>query len=180
MSVLNYPDWLVLDIDPNEQGRGALHGFEQARQAALTIHQHLEKMSLYHVAKLSGKRGVHIYLPIKRLYKFDQVRKAAQRFSQQLAEKYGRFTTEWHVDQRQGRVFLDWQQNSRAKSQAAPYSTRATIPPQVSWPVSWEELATTTPEQHTLENVLHNTEPIADPWDDILKHAQELPEEWLR
>jgi bifunctional non-homologous end joining protein LigD len=41
---------------------------------------------------------------------------------------------------RNGKVFVDWSQNSPAKTTVAPYSLRARPEPTVSAPVSWEEV----------------------------------------
>jgi bifunctional non-homologous end joining protein LigD len=181
MSVLNYPDWLVIDIDPSQtidSGEApSLEGFDHARQAADLIHNYLDQIKLQHAVKLSGQGGLHIFVPIKRVYTYDQVRQAARIVCELLAKEHNLFTTEWHVDKRQGRVFLDWQQNARGKSQIAPYSLRATPQATISWPIHWKSLPSIQPDQQTLISALI---PSTDPWNDISAQAQELPESWLR
>ncbi len=41
---------------------------------------------------------------------------------------------------REGRVFIDWSQNSPGKSTVAPYSLRASREPVVSMPLAWDEV----------------------------------------
>jgi bifunctional non-homologous end joining protein LigD len=185
MSVLNYPDWLLFDIDPSQAADDQTDtpeaGFDRARQAALLVHQLLTDLGLQHLVKLSGKRGVHIFIPLQRLYPFDQVRQVAKKLSERLVDKHDDiFTTEWHIDKRQGRVFLDWQQNARGKSVVAPYSLRATDKATVSAPVSWPELTEVQPQKFTLESVSRQLVKLpAAFWPDLADQAQELPAELI-
>jgi bifunctional non-homologous end joining protein LigD len=41
---------------------------------------------------------------------------------------------------RHGRVFIDWSQNSGAKTTVTPYSLRALDQPSVSTPLTWSEV----------------------------------------
>lgn len=176
MSVLNYPDWLVMDIDPGEGS-----DFDKTRAATLLIHQHLLGQSLNHLVKLSGKRGIHILLPLQRKYTFDQVRLAARRLSEQLADRFDDdFTTEWNVEQRHGKIFLDYQQNARGKSQVAAYSLRTTDQATISAPISWEALDLTSPTDLTLSQAFQ-TSPKGDGFiAELYAQAQELPENLLQ
>jgi bifunctional non-homologous end joining protein LigD len=172
MSVLNYPDWLVIDVDANQEDTQLS---DQVQQGALLIHDYLQQRSIAHAAKVSGQGGLHIVVPIQRLYPYEQVRQAARRLCQQVADQHDElFTTEWHMDKRQGRIFLDWQQNARGKSLVAPYSLRATPEATVSWPISWDILASQEPFHPTL---LTTPKVEDDAWDN--QTPQELPAEWL-
>jgi bifunctional non-homologous end joining protein LigD len=177
MSVLNYPDWLVIDIDPSSISQSDIGQlFDQAKRAATQIYQHLNRYQLNSQLKLSGQGGLHIFIPLKRLYTFDQVRQTARTLCQQLAEEHNLFTTEWNVERRAGRIFLDWQQNARSKSLAAPYSLRATSMATVSMPIDWSELDNVQPDQFTLQSIPANP---TDAWADIQSQGQELPAELL-
>ena len=177
MSVLNYPDWLAFDIDPNEEGGAEDQIFERTLQASGLIHQYLDNLGLSHFVKLSGRRGIHIFVPLERLYTYDQVRMAAKKMSDQLAEAHDDvFTTEWHIEKRQGKVFLDWHQNARGKSMAAPFSARGTAQANVSMPLTWEGLADSNPSDFTVLKALHRPAIFEEnPWKKLLDAAQKLP-----
>ncbi|MBV8342959.1 MAG: non-homologous end-joining DNA ligase, partial [Gammaproteobacteria bacterium] len=72
-SILNYPDYLVFDIDPyiysGKEARGAepelnKRGFAVGRRVAFWLRQLLKEMSLRAVVKTSGKTGLHVFVPI--------------------------------------------------------------------------------------------------------------------
>src|SRR5690606_28117908 len=112
---------------------------------------------------------------------YDQVRQAARRISEIMAEQYADiFTNEWHVERRQGKVLLDWQQNTRAKTLASPYSVRATEIATVSLPLDWDALATVNPTELSLDRILAKPALLTpQPWSDILSHPQQLPADLL-
>ena len=82
-SVLNYPDFLVFDIDPyiysGKEAKGAepelnKKGFATGRRVAFWLRDLLREMSLESVVKTSGKTGLHVFVPIERTVTFDEVR----------------------------------------------------------------------------------------------------------
>lgn len=187
MSVLNYPDWLIFDIDPAATANSDQHNnpdelFDHARQAAQLIHQYLDELQIRHLAKVTGRRGIHIFIPLIRLYSYDQVRQAAKKMSEILTERHDTiFTTEWHIEKRQGKVFLDWQQNARGKSAVAAYSLRATDQATVSAPFPWSALSTIQPQKISLESVTRQLVKLPSHfWDDLHTQAQELPDHLLQ
>ncbi len=179
MSVLNYPDWLVLDVDAAEPD--PTKAFERSQQAALCLHEHLSSLNLRHYVKLNDQASLQVIVPIVRQYSYDQVRQAARRISEIMAEQYADiFTNEWHVERRQGKVLLDWQQNTRAKTLASPYSVRATEIATVSLPLDWDALATVNPTELSLDRILAKPALLTpQPWSDILSHPQQLPADLL-
>ena len=71
-SVLNYPDYLVFDIDPyiysGKEAKGAepelnKKGFATGRRVAFWLRDLLKEMSLEAVVKTSGKTGLHVFVP---------------------------------------------------------------------------------------------------------------------
>src|SRR5690606_30027293 len=80
-SVLNYPDYLVFDIDPyvysGKEPPGAepelnKKGFDGARRVAFRLRELLEAMSLEARVKTSGKTGLHVFVPIERAVTFSE------------------------------------------------------------------------------------------------------------
>src|SRR5205823_15036889 len=159
-SVLNYPDFMVCDLDPyvdsgsgppggQPQLNGA--GFEQTCRAAGWLKGVLDELKLPSFVKTSGKTGLHIYVPILRQFDYDAVRSMAEQVCRFVLRQHPQETTmEWSVEKRRGRVFLDHNQNTRGKTLATPYSPRALPRAPVSMPFGWEELGTFCPTEFTL------------------------------
>ncbi|MGH7525528.1 MAG: non-homologous end-joining DNA ligase [Gemmatimonadales bacterium] len=183
-SVLNYPDFVVFDLDPYEySGREArgeepqLHrrAFNRTRRLALRVRELLERLGLSTWIKTSGRTGLHLYLPIVRDLDFDGAREVAETIARAaLQERPREVTLEWSVERRQGKIFFDYNQNSRGKSLAVPYSPRRHPNGTVATPVTWEELETIYPTDFTLRTVPGRLETEGDPWAGILEQKQDL------
>jgi DNA primase len=83
-------------------------------------------------------------------------------------------TIDWSVQRRRGKIFFDYNQNTRGKSLAVPYSPRRHPGATVSTPVRWEELETIYPTDFTLRTVPDRLEAVGDPWHGILEAKQDL------
>jgi len=183
-SVLNYPDFVVFDLDPYDysgrEARGAepeLHrrAFNRTRRLALQVREQLERLGLTTYVKTSGRTGLHLYLPIVRDLDFDAARDVAETIAKHaLRERPREVTIEWSVERRRGKIFFDYNQNTRGKSLAVPYSTRRHPNATVSTPVRWEELERIYPTDFTIRTVADRLEAGGDPWDGILSAKQDL------
>ena len=183
-SVLNYPDFVVFDLDPYDysgrESRGAepeLHrrAFNRTRKLALQVREQLEGLGLSTWVKTSGRTGLHLYLPIVRDLDYDAAREVAETIARHaLKERPREVTIDWSVERRRGKIFFDYNQNSRGKSLAVPYSPRRHGAATVSTPVTWEELETVYPTGFTLRTVPDRLESGGDPWDGILESKQDL------
>jgi bifunctional non-homologous end joining protein LigD len=189
-SVLNRPDFLVFDIDPFllPEGAGLVkrhgefdpdytrRGFDAARQAALWLGAALEEIGLRAFLKTSGKTGLHVLVPVVREYTYAQTHAFAKTMAGWLTDRHpDALTTAWPVHERVGRVFLDYNQNARAKTLASIYSLRPVPQATVSMPVTWEELrAGVDPLQWTAASVFARLERVGDLWAEILHAAQPL------
>jgi bifunctional non-homologous end joining protein LigD len=132
---LEEPDWLVFDLDP-AKGRG----IDQAIEAALVVRRLLENMELPSVPKTSGKRGIHVFVPLAAGYSHDEVNEFACAVANALSGSVDFMTTERAIAQRRGRLYLDCMQNGYGKTMVAPYSLRAIDGAPVSAPLKWEEI----------------------------------------
>lgn len=183
-SALNYPDYLVFDLDPYLYSGNERHGEEPelnrpAWQAvcdiAAYIRQTLAEDDLAAFVKTSGKTGVHIFVPIERRYSFDVTRAACEVYGRRLVEAHpDEVTLEWHTEERRGKVFCDVNQNSRSKSLAAVYSPRAVPQAGVSAPIAWEDLRAIYPADLNLLTMPERLERHGDPWTHILSRRQPL------
>lgn len=132
------PDCAVFDLDPGE-GAGAA----ECARVALIIRDVLGRLGLACRVKTSGRKGLHVYLPINRLdATFEQTRLFTRGIATLLSTHYGELVTaKMPKEQRKGRVFVNWEQNDAAKTMACVYSLRAGAEPCVSFPLAWEEVA---------------------------------------
>ncbi len=185
-SILNYPDFVVFDLDPylysGREGRGEepeLHrrAFTRTRRLAFRIRDILGELGLATFVKTSGRTGLHLYLPIRRDLTFDAARGVAETIARHVARERPRdVTVEWAVRRRTGKIFFDYNQNSRGKSLATPYSPRRHPAATVSMPLSWDELETVYPTDFTLHTVPDRLDEEGDAWAGMLEVRQDLAE----
>ncbi|MFL5548354.1 MAG: ATP-dependent DNA ligase, partial [Gemmatimonadales bacterium] len=183
-SILNYPDFVVFDLDPylysGKEGRGEepeLHrrAFVRTRQLAMHIRGVLEGLGLTTFIKTSGRTGLHLYLPIVRNLDFDAARRVAETIAQHVRRERPReVTTEWTVKLRTGKIFFDYNQNSRGKSLASIFCPRRHPMGTVSMPVTWDQLEKIYPTDFTLHTVPGVLDEDGDPWAKVLSSKQDL------
>jgi bifunctional non-homologous end joining protein LigD len=183
-SVLNYPDYMVFDLDPyiysGKEGKGAepeynRRGWEKTVEVAHALKDLLDGLQLSSYLKTSGKTGLHIYTPILRHFDYDQVRAATQTIGRFLMQQMPNdITMEWDTTKRQGKVFFDAGQNTRGKTLAAQYSLRPTAWAGVSTPILWSELPKLDPVVYNLRTVPARIREKGDLWADILHRKNDL------
>ena len=168
------PDQAIFDLDPGEAAT-----FIDVREAALRLHDALERIDVRGYIKTSGRRGLHVYVPLAAGYSFEQVRGWVRGIGQQLVTSYpGLITTATGSTHRGKSVTIDAAQNSIGRNTAAPYTLRASIAhPTVSTPLSWEELEnnTTLPLDLTPQVVLQRLPRLGDLFAPVLQADQRLP-----
>jgi bifunctional non-homologous end joining protein LigD len=177
-SALNYPDFLLFDIDPyvysGKEKKGAepeLHrqGYELGVEGAFILKSMLDEVSLPSFVKTSGKTGLHIHVPIKRAFTYHEVRAIVETFVERMVRQHPqKFTTEWAVEKRRGKIFLDKNMVVRGKNMAAAYCPRPNLDAGVSTPLTWKALETAYPTDFTLETVPDIVAADGDPWAGIL------------
>ena len=183
-SVLNYPDWVVFDIDPYiYSGKEAPGGepelntaaFEKGKEVAFHLRELLATMSLAAIVKTSGKTGLHIFVPIRRTLDFDAARHVSELVGRHLVRLYPQdVTVEWSVPKRTGKIFMDYNMNVRGKTLNVAYSPRGEPGAPVSMPLTWEELAGGHPLDFTLANAAERLARTGDRWRDALEIKQSL------
>jgi len=183
-SILNYPDFIAFDLDPylysGREGKGEepeLHrrAFVRVRSLALRIREILEGLGLVTFIKTSGRTGLHLYLPIVRDLDFDAARGVAETIARHVRqERPKEVTIEWAVRRRTGKIFFDYNQNSRGKSLACIFCPRRHPLGTVSMPVAWDRLEEIYPTDFTMRTVPKLLEDEGDPWAEILRSKQDL------
>jgi bifunctional non-homologous end joining protein LigD len=183
-SSLNYPDYIVFDLDPylysGEEKEGAepelnRKAFAKTREVAHWLREALAGLSLSAFVKTSGMTGLHVYAPIIRNVEFDSVRAAAGAIGRFLMQQHSEeITMEWSVSKRKGKVFFDHNQNSRGKTLASAYSPRPSPEASVSMPLTWEEMDKVYPTDFTILNTPDRLTKVGDPWKGILDAKHDL------
>ncbi|WP_168916118.1 ATP-dependent DNA ligase [Microcella flavibacter] len=130
------PDRLVLDLDPGP-GTGLAECAEIARRAR----EYLRGAGLDPVPVTSGSKGIHLYSALDGERTSEEVSAVAHELARALeADLPELVVSRMAKTLREGRVLVDWSQNSAAKTTIAPYSLRGTLRPFVAAPRSWAEL----------------------------------------
>src|SRR5688572_23144857 len=131
------PDYLHFDLDPVTGTP-----FEKVLETALLLRQALTALNMPCLAKTTGSRGIHIYVPIVRGPTQKQVWTFAKEIARVLEGHAPKLVTaEYKVARRpKGRVLVDYNQNAWSRTLASIYSSRPTPAAAVSTPVTWEEI----------------------------------------
>jgi bifunctional non-homologous end joining protein LigD len=168
---LDHPSYLVLDIDPPDG-----ESFGKAAATASLVRQALGDARLAGTVKTSGAKGLHIYVPVDGSTTADDAA-AATRALAVRAEKLdpSLATTAFVKADRGGKVFLDATRAYGATVVAA-YSPRARPDVPVSFPVSWDDLASVSPRDFTVRNAAALLAE-RDPWAELMPAPQPLPPE---
>lgn len=170
---LNYPDRLVFDLDPPS------NDFEPVRSAAFILREMLEETGLLPFVLLTGSKGLHLTVPLRRTAEFDAVREFARDFAEIAAGRNPeRFTTETRKEKRKGRLFLDYLRNGYGQTTVVPYAVRAKPGAPVATPIDWEELKDRSLHSagYTTGNIFRRLGQRDDPWMKIMRHARTLTE----
>lgn len=131
------PTAITFDLDP---GEGA--DLRDCARVGLEVKAVLERVKLRAFAKVSGSKGLQVYVPLNTAATYD----ATQAFAKTVAELLHRRHPERIVSEmpkalRKGRVFIDWSQNSDFKTTVGVYSLRAKrSEPYASMPITWDEV----------------------------------------
>ncbi len=133
---LHHPDWAVFDFDP---APGA--SWSQVTAGVRLLGTALDRLGLRSVPKLSGSRGMHVYLPLQPVHTFARVRRFVKAVAQILvAANPDDLTLAWDKSQRTGKVFIDHNRNAMGQTIASVYSVRPLAGAPVSAPLLWEEV----------------------------------------
>jgi len=183
-SVLNYPDFVVFDLDPylysGKEARGAepeLHaeGFAATSQVALWLKEMLDGLGLTSFVKTTGRTGLHIYVPIERSLDYHATHTISETLARFLVQAHPReVTIEWAVDKRKGKVFADYNQNVRGKTLASIYSPRVLPWAAVSMPLRWDEVGKVFPTDFTILTAPDRLRQVGDLWAPILDAKHDL------
>lgn len=168
---LETPDYIILDIDPSEKNT-----FAQVIDTAKAIKEVLDKAGAPGFLKSSGSRGLHIYVPLKARYSYEQGVAFAELIAAHAHELVPDFTSlERSLKKRGDNIYIDYLQNRIAQTIAAPYSLRPRPHAPVSAPLHWEELKSSlTVDRFHIRNAMQRIKKEGDIFSGVLTKAADI------
>lgn len=164
------PDWLVIDLDP------AKDNFKQVVQTALVVKEVLDELETECLCKTSGASGLHIYIPLGAKYDYDSIKILGELIAKEVQSRLPDITTvDRSIKKRNNKLYIDFLQNRRGQTLAAPYSVRPKPGATVSTPLEWSEINEKLhPSQFTIKNVLSRFEKKGDLWKPVLSKGANI------
>lgn len=152
------PDYFIIDLDPEAVEFGAVI------KTALAVHEILDELKITNICKTSGKRGLHICLPLGRKYTFEHALHFGQVIVQYVHEQIPHITSlVRQPSRRQKKVYLDILQNHYKQTVVAPYSVRGNEFAAVSTPLKWSEVKKgLDPKDFNMKNVPARIKKVGD------------------
>ena len=167
------PSYALIDIDPGERTT-----WDQAALLARLYGDALRHLRVTGYPKLTGKRGVQVWVPVQPIYTFEETRAWVETLSRAVGGTVPDLVSwEWEKAQRRGLARLDYTQNAANKTLVAPYAVRAWPNASVSAPISWHELddLDLRPDRWTVETIGERLRSRGDLFRGVLEHPQALP-----
>jgi bifunctional non-homologous end joining protein LigD len=161
------PDFAFFDVDPEPPAT-----FQDATTVALLLKEKFDTLGLESYVKTSGKKGLHLLIPIVPEYAFRETRRFVHKIGQQLAKEHDLVVSELSETKKPGKVLVDYLQNSHGRTMVSPYSLRATPEATVSTPLEWGEVEKGI--KPTELNIFSVVKREKDPWKKIFENKQEL------
>jgi bifunctional non-homologous end joining protein LigD len=171
------PTVLAFDLDPGEPANVI-----DCARVALELRELFADLGLESLPKTSGGKGLQVYLPLNGSLTYATTKPYAQAVAQLMERMHpDRIVSRMTKRLREGKVFVDWSQNTESKTTVAVYSLRARERPTVSTPLDWDEVSEAAdsgdPEPIRFEapDVLERVAERGDLFAPVLELKQKLP-----
>jgi len=135
IDALDKPDLLFFDVDPEPPAT-----LSDAAEVALLLKDKLFDLGLTSFIKTSGKKGLHVVIPIVPEHSFEKTRAFVHTIGIEIAKESNIVVSEFKDTKKPGKVFVDYLQNSPLRTMVIPYSLRPTPNATVSAPLEWSEV----------------------------------------
>ncbi len=169
---LENPSYAIFDFDPAE---GA--GWGQVTSSARLLQVALGQLGLQGYPKLSGSRGLHVYVPLDPVHDFARVRRFVGEVGEYLAAANpDDITMEWDKPKRKGKVFIDHNRNASGQTVASVYSVRPLPGAPVSVPLTWKEVGEVANGDFTIANLWDRLQRFGDLFAPVSRGGQTLSE----
>ena len=167
------PTYALIDLDP-----GARTGWAELLVLARLHRTAFEHLGVTAVPKVTGRRGIQIWVPIAPGPSFAESRAWVERLSRTIGAIVPELVSwKWQKRDRRGLARLDYTQNAVNRTLVAPYSPRPAAGAPVSAPITWDELddPDLRPDGFTIRSVLPRLAAHGDLFAPALAHDQVLP-----
>lgn len=171
------PTVLVFDLDP-----GPPATVLECAQVGLWLKDLFAHYNLQSFPKTSGSKGLQVYLPLNSAVGYEQTKTFAHAVAQLLEKQHpAQVVSNMRKNLRPGKIFVDWSQNDEHKTTVCVYSLRAKERPQVSTPVTWDEVESAWQGRDAgqlvfeASQVLDRLEKFGDLFAPLLRIKQKLP-----
>lgn len=142
------PGRFVIDLDPPPDA------IEAVRASAHAVRDILDELGLPSVPVATGSKGYHLVVPILRTVPFEDISRLTHTIAMlATAIRPDLMTQEFRIENRGGRVFVDWLRNTPGSTTVVPWSLRPRPMAPVAVPIEWDALDTFPPDGLTLSNV---------------------------
>ena len=166
-SNIDKPDLLFFDVDPEPPAT-----LSDAAEVAVQLRDKLLDLGLTPYVKTSGKKGLHVIIPIAPDHSFEETRAFVHKIGISLAKDNDLVVSEFKDTKKPGKVFADYLQNSPMRTMVVPYSLRATPKATSSTPLDWDEVKKgINPSDYNIFSVVKRT---ANPWKNIFEKRCKL------
>ena len=175
---IDRPTSIVFDCDPGE-GADIL----SCVRVALSLRALLTDLNLESFAKVSGSKGVQVYVPLNTPATYRETRGLAKGLAELLERRQPKLiVSQMAKALRTNKVFIDWSQNAAFKTTVSVYSLRAkSHRPHVSMPVTWDELDDVLKRKKTgelffaPEEAIKRMDALGDIFRPVLEKTQHIP-----
>lgn len=166
-----FPDYFIIDLDPEAIA------FSQVIETAQALYKILDEFEIPNYCKTSGKRGLHVCIPLGRKYTYQQALDFGQIITTYAHAKLPDLTSlERQPAKRQKRIYLDILQNHYMQTVVAPYSVRGTEDATVSTPLRWSEIKKgMVPEDFNMKTLPKRLKSLGDIFVPVLEKGINIP-----
>jgi bifunctional non-homologous end joining protein LigD len=173
------PTHVAFDLDP---GEGA--DIFTCIEVAELLREVFEGLGLESFPKVSGSKGVQIYVPLNTDVTYAATTPFAKSVAELLARRHPKLVvSDMSKELRKKKVLIDWSQNSQSKTTVCAYAMRGKREePFVSMPLTWNELFKARKSRDrdalffTPDEALKRVKKVGDVFAPVLTTKQRLPD----
>lgn len=167
------PSYALIDLDP-----GRRTTFDDLLVLARLHRTALDHLGIEARAKVTGQRGIQIWVPVAPGPTFAETRAWVESVSRAVGAMVPELVSwAWTTSDRKGLARLDYTQNAHNKTLVAPYSVRAARGAPVSMPIEWDELddPDLAPDRWSIATAPQRLAEVGDLFAPVLDSDQVLP-----
>jgi bifunctional non-homologous end joining protein LigD len=167
------PDYALVDVDPGPETE-----WQEVIALTRVYRTAFDHLGVQAFPKVTGKRGIQVWVPIRAGYSYDDTRNWVEGLSRAVGAALPELVSwEWEKRARGGKARLDFTQNAVNKTLVAPYAVRPVEGAPVSAPITWDELdePELRPDRWNISSILDRVAERGDLFAAVLEVVQDLP-----